>query len=140
MCGIVGVVYKNKNLVVPQLLQKAVETLAQRGPDNQSIQIYNHVGLGHARLSIIDTSSAANQPFTDHSGRYTLVFNGEIYNYQHLKSQLQFKDFTTSSDTEVLLYWLIEKGSEGIKQLHGFFAFCLFDHQNESFLVLYQQI
>ena len=135
MCGIVGVVHKNKTLVDKNLLQNAVKTLAQRGPDNQSIEIFNHVGLGHARLSIIDTSTSANQPFTDYSGRYTLVYNGEIYNYQSLKSQLQFKDFKTSSDTEVLLYWLIEKGSEGIKQLHGFFAFCLFDHQNESFLL-----
>ena len=98
MCGIVGVVHKNKTLVDKNLLQNAVKTLAQRGPDNQSIEIFNHVGLGHARLSIIDTSTSANQPFTDYSGRYTLVYNGEIYNYQSLKSQLQFKDFKTSSD------------------------------------------
>lgn len=135
MCGIVGIVNKNKAEVSINILQNAVNTLAQRGPDNQSIQIFNHIGLGHARLSIIDTSTAAHQPFTDISGRFTLVFNGEIYNFQHLKSKLKFKDFKTSSDTEVLLYWLIENGKEGLKDLHGFFAFCLYDNLNQSFLL-----
>ena len=120
MCGITGIWSKNINgeLNLGNLPQ-ALTSLKHRGPDNLSSKLYSNVGFGHARLSIIDLSAAANQPFSDQSNRYHLVFNGEIYNYLDLKKELESKgvQFETKSDTEVLLHYLILKGEEGIKDL-----------------------
>ena len=88
MCGIAGISYfvEPETSFVPQL-KNAVEALKKRGPDSNGIYTDGKVGLGHARLSIIDTSNAANQPFTELSERYTIVFNGEIFNYKELKEK-----------------------------------------------------
>lgn len=136
MCGIVGLIPKNKHEFDFRLIHDALKTLDNRGPDDSGVFEDDNCALGHARLAIIDTSSAAKQPFTDESGRYILVFNGEIYNYKSLQQILKNKsyNFKTHSDTEVLLYWLIEYGSEGIKDLNGFFAFCFYDSLNKEFL------
>ncbi len=139
LCGIVGISVKN-NQFINQLscIDEALKTIQHRGPNNlQSKRCSDNVVLGHARLSIIDLSKSANQPMTDYSGRYTLVFNGEIYNYQSLKHQLINKgyQFKTSSDTEVLLNLLIEYGEEAIHQLNGFFAFAFYDAQQEKLLL-----
>ena len=118
-------------------LAKATESLASRGPDNHAVFNNEKVGLGHRRLSIIDTSSDAHQPMKDVTGRYRLVFNGEIYNYKSLKAQLEAKGvrFATSSDTEVLLYALIEEGAECLNKLNGFFAFAFYDERENSLLL-----
>lgn len=136
MCGITG--YKKRSKSAPNLtdsLVSAIQTLRQRGPDHSATFIDKSTGLGHTRLSIIDTSNLANQPMTDHTGRYTLVFNGEIYNYQELKSSISFTDFRSTSDTEVLLYLLIEKGKECLQDLNGFFAFAFYDAEEETLLL-----
>lgn len=115
---------------IPNSLAK----LKHRGPDNQNYKVYTNVALGHARLSIIDLSANANQPFSDESNRYHLVFNGEIYNYKLLRNQLQKEGvvFRTESDTEVLLQLLIKKGEKALQDLNGFFAFIFYDsHQKE---------
>lgn len=83
MCGIVGIISQKKEEL--SKIGAATQTLSKRGPDNQSTQLFDGLALGHARLSIIDTSEAANQPFTDLSERYTIVFNGEIFNFKELK-------------------------------------------------------
>lgn len=105
--------------------------LHHRGPDFQNIKIRSNVALGHARLSIIDLSPEANQPFEDETGRYHLIFNGEIYNYRELRKQMETDGvkFRTNSDTEVLLRILIREGVSGISRLNGFFAFLFFDTQ-----------
>ncbi|MBX2960433.1 MAG: asparagine synthase (glutamine-hydrolyzing) [Flavobacteriales bacterium] len=135
MCGIVGIISQNN-----QELGKigvATQTLSKRGPDNQSSQVFENLALGHARLSIIDTTEAANQPFMDVSGRYTIVFNGEIFNFQELKEDLikQGVTFKTNSDTEVLLYLYIKHHDKCLEMLNGFFAFAIFDKQNNSLFV-----
>ena len=125
MCGIVGNInLKNKN-TDSLFLRNAVNQLSKRGPDNKSTIITKNGGLGHTRLSIIDTTNGANQPME--IGRYVIVFNGEIYNYQSIKKNLETKgvDFVTSSDTEVLLRLFIEKGEEALNELDGFFSFCI---------------
>lgn len=135
MCGIVGIISQNN-----QELGKigvATQTLSKRGPDNQSTQLFDGLALGHARLSIIDTTDAANQPFMDVSERYTIVFNGEIFNFKELKEDLikQGVTFKTNSDTEVLLYLFIKHHDKCLEMLNGFFAFAIFDKQNNSLFV-----
>lgn len=114
-----------------------MEQLIHRGPDNLESKLYSNCGLAHARLSVIDTSSAANQPFCDESGRYTLVFNGEIYNYREIRSQLEQEgiQFKTNSDTEVLLILLIKEGVAALDALNGFFAFAFYDLQKNELLL-----
>ncbi|WP_420316476.1 asparagine synthase (glutamine-hydrolyzing) [Ekhidna sp.] len=134
MCGITG--YKNfgNDCGLSQSLKKATSVLDKRGPDNLATFTHESVGLGHTRLSIIDTSVKGNQPMSDKSGRYTLVFNGEIYNYQELASELKV-DFQSSSDTEVLLYLLIQQGEQCLPKLNGFFAFAFYDKETQSLML-----
>jgi asparagine synthase (glutamine-hydrolysing) len=134
MCGIVGYFSKEATHKLEGALQCALPALNKRGPDSQSAQILSpHVGFGHARLSIIDTSSIANQPMPDPSGRYTIIFNGEIFNYRELRQQfLPDVKFTSTSDTEVLLNLYIKMGRSCLQYLNGFFAFAIFDKQDGS--------
>lgn len=134
MCGIIG--YKSfSGQAFPEELQKATIQLAKRGPDNQHHITINHVGLGHARLSILDTSSVANQPMHDASGRYTIIFNGEVYNYKELEKELRGISLQSTSDTEVLLHLLIQKGKDCLEQLNGFFAFAFYDKEADYLLL-----
>jgi asparagine synthase (glutamine-hydrolysing) len=139
MCGICGIYSFHQPVAENNIaaVNRGLQTLCLRGPEVQDFYKEEYVVLGHSRLSIIDTSDAANQPFTDSSGRYTLVFNGEIYNYRHLRQQLESKgiSFRTQSDTEVLLHWLILKGPAGITDLQGFFALALLDGQTGDLLL-----
>ena len=135
MCGIVGIWAKNiKGEESLPLIDNALKSLAHRGPDNSTSKIYSKVALGHTRLSIIDTTVAANQPMTDELDRYSLVFNGEIYNYKILRSDLESQGvvFKTASDTEVLLQLLIKYREKAVEKLNGFYAFVFYDSlQNE---------
>lgn len=139
MCGIVGIIAKDETGKQNfNKLKDAVKELNLRGPDASGITTHKNIGLGHARLSIIDTSEGATQPFTSQDGRYILVFNGEIYNFKQLRKPLEQKGhtFKTHSDTEVLLYHLIEYGKEGIQDLNGFFGFAFYDKEEESSLIV----
>lgn len=114
-----------------EALKASIEELKMRGPDNQSFEIFSHVGLGHTRLSIIDLEESANQPMHDISKRFSIVFNGEIFNYKELEKELSIKP-QTNSDTEILLYSYIKWKKDCIKKLRGFFAFAIFDHEEKS--------
>ena len=106
-----------------------LDLMYHRGPDNRGIFSDDNIVLGHVRLSIIDSSDEANQPMKDHSGRFILVYNGEVYNYLELKLELQglgYK-FKTKSDAEVMLYALIHWGKDALQKLNGMFAGCLYD-------------
>ncbi len=129
MCGIAGYFSKNANQQYQSYLEAGIQALSKRGPDcQQSIRLSPHVGFAHARLSIIDTTSIANQPMQDESGRYTIIFNGEIFNYRELKEEfLGNVKFHSTSDTEVLLNLFIKKGKDCLQLLNGFFAFVIFD-------------
>lgn len=134
MCGIAGAYSYNKKKIEDKWLKHAAKTLDKRGPDNQNIATIGNAALVHARLSIIDTSENANQPFYDSSARYAIVFNGEIFNFQEIKKELIHKgvQFITASDTEVLLYAYIHLGKDFLHKLNGFFAFAIHDKLEDT--------
>lgn len=138
MCGITGIIaFNEKGKQFLPAIGTATSCLAQRGPDGQGIYEHNNVALGHRRLSIIDTSNLAAQPFTDASGRYTIVFNGEIFNYKSLRSSLEQKgiQFRSHSDTEVLLQLFIAEKENCLAQLDGEFAFAVYDSATEEVFI-----
>jgi asparagine synthase (glutamine-hydrolysing) len=138
MCGISGIFSFNEiGRVFAINLQKSISTLEQRGPDQRGSLLRERMSLGHTRLSIIDLSENGRQPMSDVSKRYHIVFNGEIYNYQELKTDLIAKghQFKSESDTEVLLYHLIEYGIDGLHQLNGFFSLAFFDEVEHKLLL-----
>ncbi|MCE3278791.1 MAG: asparagine synthase [Bacteroidetes bacterium] len=118
-------------------INTATACLKKRGPDGDGIFIHNNAALGHRRLSIIDTSDLASQPFTDLSGRYTIVFNGEVFNYKELRKELIAKgiSFRSQSDTEVLLYLFIADKEKCLSKLDGEFAFAIYDNQKEELFI-----
>lgn len=130
MCGIVGVVGIgiNRSTIHNMLMKQN-----HRGPDALEIYQHKNINLGHNRLSIIDLSTNANQPMLDPSGRYCMVFNGEIYNYIELKKELSASfTFRTQSDSEVLLYGYIKWGAQVLDKLNGMFAFAIWDHEKQE--------
>jgi asparagine synthase (glutamine-hydrolysing) len=131
MCGLAG---HNSTQQKTFAHAAILAQLAHRGPDAQAHWGEEGIDLYHSRLSIIDTNENANQPFRDHSGRYVLVFNGEIYNFQQLKAGLSYP-WQTQSDTEVLLALLIQKGAEALFSLEGMFAIAFYDRQEQSLLL-----
>jgi len=138
MCGITGILAFNEvGKIASSYLEKATLALAHRGPDNHGTYFNQSVGLGHRRLSIIDTSTNANQPFEIMDGRYVITFNGEIFNYQSLKKDLVSKgiQFKSDSDTEVLLHLYAQEGKDCLSKLNGFFAFAIYDSIEKSVLI-----
>ncbi len=118
-------------------LTNATMALAKRGPDFQDIYHDQFVGLGHRRLSIIDTSTLANQPMWDESKRFAIIFNGEIFNYRELRKELESKgiSFFSQSDTEVLLKLYMLEKEKCLNKLNGFFAICIYDKQEQTFFL-----
>ncbi|RTZ14662.1 asparagine synthase (glutamine-hydrolyzing) [Vibrio aquaticus] len=133
MCGIVGGVGD----VTSDLLDKMLSEIQHRGPDNTDTYHSEGVGLGHARLSIIDLSESSNQPLWDTSRTACIVFNGEIYNYKKLREELLEGgvSFSTQGDAEVLLNTYLKYGVEGLKSVSGIFSFAIWvPERKELFL------
>lgn len=131
MCGIAGIISAKHNIGD---LQEMLKLQQHRGPDHTGEYVdSNYCALGHNRLSIIDLTANANQPFADNSGRYHLTFNGEIYNYKELKQELKAHyNFKTASDTEVLLAAFIVWGKSCLNQLNGMFSFAIWDNYEKK--------
>ncbi|MBK8845460.1 MAG: asparagine synthase (glutamine-hydrolyzing) [Bacteroidetes bacterium] len=131
MCGIAGVISVTSLPDIKETAQAMIQTISHRGPDGINIWTdeAKKISLAHARLSIIDLSTIANQPMHYQNGRYTIVFNGEIYNYVELRSHLLTKQysFNSKSDTEVLLALFAEYREKCLAMLDGMFAFVIFD-------------
>ncbi len=135
MCGITGVFAFNLVGKFSKInVASATASLAHRGPDFHDVYVDEWVCLGHRRLSIIDTREVAHQPMWDETGRWCIIFNGEIFNYKEIRETLRQRgfSFTTESDTEVLLKLFIRDGETCLNQLNGFFAFCIYDKQEQS--------
>jgi asparagine synthase (glutamine-hydrolysing) len=142
MCGLLGAFYFDNSNEKAQRLKLALKSLHHRGPDDNGLDIFNtstgQLALGQTRLSIIDLSKRGHQPMHSGNKRYTIIFNGEIYNYRELRQVLETKGhkFITDSDTEVLLNAWIEWGTESLRQLTGMFAFAVFDKLKETITLI----
>lgn len=137
MCGILGFAPSSEHRELMDRIGLASEMLQPRGPDADGSWRDDFCALAHRRLSIIDTSEQANQPMWDSSGRFVIVFNGEIYNFKDLREELRTHghNFRTESDTEVLLESYIRFGKDVLSKLNGFFAFAIYDtHSRQLFL------
>ena len=146
MCGISGIMYFNKKLFVKKKqIHNMNLTLKHRGPDASGIWISKNknIGFGHTRLSIIDLSKEANQPFVDRTKNYILSFNGEIYNYMEIKKKLIDKGYkfkTKNSDTEILLLSYIEWGLKCVDKFRGMFAFAIWDNLKKKVFLIRDRV
>jgi asparagine synthase (glutamine-hydrolysing) len=147
MCGIFGVINFDGQPVDKQKVLSARDILAHRGPDDAGVYFAKchserseespSVALTHRRLSIIDLSPAAHQPMTTEDGRFTIVFNGEIYNYADIRNQVSgIRDLRSTSDTEVILKLFALEGPDCLNKLRGMFAFAIWDDKEKNFLLL----
>lgn len=138
MCGIAGI-YQLGNVPpnADEALGAALQSIAHRGPNDEGTYQHGHATLGHRRLSIIDTSMAGHQPFTDDGGRFTIVFNGEVFNYLDLRAELEAEGhrFRSRTDTEVVLRLFTVYGESFLHQLNGFFALAIHDAKEDTLLV-----
>jgi asparagine synthase (glutamine-hydrolysing) len=136
MCGIAGILNLKSPTPLNEPIRKMTDALAHRGPDAEGFYVEeNTIALGHRRLSIIDLSTGANQPFRDETGRFTLIFNGEIYNFLDIKALIPEYNFKTSSDTEVILAAYMKWGAACLKQINGMFAFAIWDKKEQSLFI-----
>jgi len=138
MCGIAGIYnYKTNRPVSPKSIESMCDVITYRGPDGFGYHYEGSLGLGHRRLTIIDTHERSNQPMLSQDSKTSICFNGEIYNYLELKETLKGAgvSFNTTSDTEVLLELYRNTGIDFLNQLNGMFAFCIFDNEKQDFLL-----
>ncbi len=139
MCGIVGLWNLNGQSVPPGLLASFTDSLAHRGPDGNGFYIdaEANLGLGHRRLAIIDTSDAGRQPMSFGNERYWITFNGEIYNFLELKSELEHSgyQFKTDSDTEVILAAYHFWGEDCQLRFNGMWAFAIWDCEEQKLFI-----
>lgn len=153
MCGICGEISFNNKGVRAETIQRMCRVLEHRGPDDEGMVFMRgekvleiksafptyhgedgfEVGLGHRRLSIIDLSAAGHQPMCNEDGSIWIVFNGEIYNFQEIRTELDEKRhfFRSKSDTEVILHAYEELGVECLSHLRGMFAFAIWDSNRQ---------
>ncbi|MEK7613561.1 MAG: asparagine synthase (glutamine-hydrolyzing) [Patescibacteria group bacterium] len=130
MCAINGFTGENSL----SLIDKMNAATVHRGPDGTKTFLKNGITLGHNRLAILDPRARADQPMTDVSGRYTIVFNGEIYNFKELKKRFPYP-YTTTSDTEVILAGYAHLGKKIFKELNGIFGLALWDKETQTLLL-----
>lgn len=133
MCGIYGLIRRDGGIDAVQLASQR-DLLTHRGPNDAGIRVSldGRIGLAHRRLSILDLTAAGHQPMSSRDGRFTIVFNGEIYNHHEIRAELERigHAFYTGTDTEVLLSAYIVWGEKCLARLNGMFAFALHDAGN----------
>ena len=136
MCGIVGVIRNSNNFDIEKTVSHMMNAIRHRGPDGSGSMVLENsrVGLGHVRLSVIDLSESALQPMMSVGKRYTIVYNGELYNYRELKKELREKGhvFKTCSDTEVVMESFAEWGPGCLEHFNGMFVFAVWDSWNKE--------
>ncbi len=145
MCGICGILGFEDKEKVSGTIARMNKALAHRGPDDEGTFIENGIALGHRRLSIIDLSKNGHQPMSTADGRYSIVYNGELYNYKSLKLELQRAatdgantdpyPFKTQSDTEVILAAYLRWGANCLKYFNGMFAFAIWDKEKQELFI-----
>lgn len=135
MCGIAGYIHTDGTPASHAVVKQMLKAIAHRGPDGSGVWIQDDLGFGHARLAIIDLSDGGRQPMQTACGRYTITYNGEIYNYLALKTELRALGhrFRSESDTNVILVAVLHWGlEEALKKFNGMFAFALWDAEEKT--------
>ncbi len=135
MCGINGIIQPGSTEQFSQQVERMNRALAHRGPDDEGVLAGEGIALGHRRLSIIDLSAAGHQPMGYDGDRYSIVYNGELYNYRELKQELGDVAFRTSTDTEVILAAYAKWGTECLQHFNGMFAFAIWDKNERKLFI-----
>ena len=137
MCGITGIFNVNGSPVSVSVLKRMTDAVQHRGPDGEGVWTSSFVGFGHRRLAIIDLSPLNHQPMQASDGSVMLVYNGEIYNFQNLRVELEAKgyQFRSAGDTEVLLNAYLAWGDECVNHFNGMFAFAIWDHRRHRLFI-----
>ncbi len=137
VCGIAGLLNRDGAPASRELVERMTAVLAYRGPDGAGIWSDGPIGFGHRRLAIIDLSPAAAQPMVTSDGRFSITYNGEVYNFAELRAELIALGhrFTSTSDTEVVLSAIAEWGTDAIRRFNGMFALALWDGKNRELLL-----
>lgn len=137
MCGVAGLVNLGGDPVSSVILKRMTDVIAHRGPDGEGQWIEGNVGLGHRRLAIIDLTPAGNQPMISSDHRYVISFNGEIYNYRELRTELEAAGFwfRSKTDTEVLLAAFAHWGKDALLRFNGMFAIAFWDRKERALLL-----
>jgi len=138
MCGIAGIFNLDGRPASPVILRKMTDAIAHRGPDGEGFYTDSFVGLGHRRLSIIDLSAAGHQPMVSTSQQVVLSYNGEVYNFQELRIELESLgyQFHSKTDSEVVLNAWAEWGEQSVHKLNGMFAFAIWDKREQSLFLV----
>jgi asparagine synthase (glutamine-hydrolysing) len=134
MCGIAGIVTNTKTIALTNQIKVMTDAISHRGPDDEGHFVYQNVALGQRRLSIIDLSPTGHQPMSTLDERYTLIFNGEIYNHLELRQELKLLGYTFkgSSDSETILYGFEKWHTSFFSRLNGIFAIALYDKREQK--------
>lgn len=137
MCGIAGVLHTDGRAAEAQRLRYMADAVAHRGPDAEGFFSDGPLGFAHRRLSIIDLTAAGHQPMATPDGRFVLIYNGEVYNFQELRIELESKghQFHSRTDSEVVLHALAEWGEDALLRFNGMFALALWDRREKSLLL-----
>ena len=137
MCGIAGIIHLNGSPVSPVSLKAMTDAIVHRGPDGEGQWIEGNIGLGHRRLAIIDLSPAGHQPMMTTDNRYVISYNGEIYNFKELRTELEAagSKFSSHSDSEVVLNALARWGVKALNRFNGMFALALWDRKEKTLLL-----
>ena len=141
MCGITGVYKPNGSQPLAEIIDEMTRIISHRGPDDQGLYVDSGIGLGMRRLSVIDVAGG-HQPIFTPDRQQVIVFNGEIYNFQALRHELEQRghQFRTRSDTEVVLHLYVEYGLAGLQKLRGMFAFAIWDTQSAQLLLVRDRV
>ena len=138
MCGITGIFNLNGEPISPVILRKMTDAIAHRGPDGEGFYNDGFVGLGHRRLAILDLSPAGHQPMVSRDQQVVLSYNGEIYNFQELRAELEARGylFRSKTDSEVVLNAWMEWGADCVTRFNGMFAFTIWDKRQQSLFLV----
>lgn len=137
MCGIAGIFHADGAPASGVLLKRMTDAISHRGPDGEGHYIDGGLGLGHRRLAIIDLSAAGHQPMTTEDGRYVITYNGEVYNFNELRIELESfgYHFHSRTDSEVVLKALAQWGEKALPRFNGMFSFALWDRREHRLML-----
>jgi asparagine synthase (glutamine-hydrolysing) len=137
MCGITGIFNLNGKPVSVSLLKRMTDVISHRGPDGEGFWVDSYIGFGHRRLAIIDLTPLGHQPMQTEDGNYIITYNGEVYNFQNIRIELEAKGymFKSRTDTEVVLKAYIEWGKKCIHKFNGMFAFAIWSKKTRELFI-----